>query len=121
MAFAVLLAQKLGIDCIAYDPAYTETDRRCISQLDKTSLQADNNSCAIELAETSLVVGVHLFKELYQNVIMTNRTKLCDLVLIGNSISKMVEHHSLDFSIDGLKSVVNEANEVFDVGRFWAD
>merc|ERR1711879_137272 len=119
MAFSILLAQKLNISCLCYDPAFTELDKKILTQIDKCSVTEDNNDCSVEINESTIVVGVHLFKKHYQNLIVKNFDNLIDLVLIGNEIEKLVENHSLEFEIDGLKSVINKQKVIFDVGKDW--
>ena len=121
MAFSILLAQKLGVKCFCYDPAFTDSDKSCINKIDQCEVTGGNNECGVEFKNgtETLVVGIHLFKKHYQNLIVKNGNYLKKIVLIGNRISSMVENHALDFDISGLENVLNKETVVFDVGSEW--
>ena len=119
MAFAVLIAQKLDVDCLCYDPAYTDSDKKCINSIDKCKVTDGNNGCEVKFDEPSLVIGVHLFKKHYENLVNANLNDLGNLKLVGNDVIKMTENHTLDFEITGLKKIKDKVTNLFDVQSKW--
>lgn len=99
LIFAKNLASHFKTILKLYEPRYTEDDFKLLKNIDNIEIMATNNDCLMPISEPSIIVGVHLYRKLYENLLSANSTDPSNIFLIGNAIPEMLDSHN-DFDFD---------------------
>merc|ERR1712157_202842 len=89
-----------------YDPCYNNLELDFLKNLDEIFTVLDNNDeCRLKMAKNgeedanintlNIVIGIHLYCSLYENILSSNESNLQNLILIGNPLE--VTKKSCDF------------------------
>ena len=83
---------KPNVKIKIYDPCYNKLELEFLKNLDEIfSVLDDNDECRLKMVTNekdtlNIVVGIHLYCSLYENILSSNQSNLQNLILIGNPL-----------------------------------